>query len=138
MADLLPVPDSVINALRRKVGEYSDTPPWDNETLIEILQNYALTDADGNDPGDDAWVPTYDINAAAAQIWDEKAASLATNVDASVDGTSVRRSQLFQHAKQMAAYYRSLRVAKVVNVTTFEDVADVDLDDLGVTDGTAE
>jgi len=135
MADLL-VPTNVIADLRRKIGERENIEPWTDEVLTQVLQAFALPDAEGNAPGSDNWVPTYDTNAAAASVWDEKAAMFASEIDATVDGTTVRRSQRFRHARQMAAYYRAQRGARVVAMTSFGDVANVTLDE--VSDGASE
>lgn len=49
----------------------------------------------------------YDINAAAAAIWRQKAAYAASGYDFSADGQSMSRSQLFKHYNQMAQMYEA-------------------------------
>lgn len=56
-----------------------------------------------------AWVATYDLNAAAGAIWQEKAAALAGNYDFSTDGQSFQRSQAYNNAIGQARYYQSRR-----------------------------
>jgi len=72
--------------------DYSTTPP----TVTEY----------------DDWIPTYDLNAAAAEIWDEKAADLQDKFDFQADGGRYDRSQAYQQACKMAAKYRSRSCAK--------------------------
>ena len=55
------------------------------------------------------WIPSYDLNAAAADIWNEKAAALACAHDFSADGASYALSQKFTHYSKMAQKYWSRR-----------------------------
>lgn len=61
------------------------------------------------------WIPTYDMAAAAAMIWEEKAAVLQSGYDFNADGGSYQRSQMFLQAMSQARYWRSRR--KVGTVT---------------------
>ena len=51
---------------------------------------------------------SYDINAAAAEVWRKKAAHYASAYDFSTDNHSVKRSQLMTQAQQMVNYYLGL------------------------------
>lgn len=53
------------------------------------------------------WIPTYDINAAAADIWEEKAAAIVCNFDFAADGASYSRDQVYQHYMHCAQKFRS-------------------------------
>ena len=55
------------------------------------------------------WIPTYDLNAAAADIWGEKAAGLVGDFDFSADGGSYQRSQVAAQYQQRERYYRARR-----------------------------
>ena len=55
------------------------------------------------------WIPTYNLNLAAAQIWDEKAAAISNQYDFKADGGDYSRSQAYKHASEQAKYYRSRR-----------------------------
>ena len=48
---------------------------------------------------------SYDLNATAAEIWRHKASHYAVAIDVSLDGNSMKRSQLMQHCLTMADYY---------------------------------
>lgn len=115
----------VIACVRRMVAEPENAAPWDDETISMYIERYALRDASGLMPDDEGWTPTYDLNAAARDIWNDKAAALASEFDVSVDGTTARRSQRFRQARRMAAYYGARAVARVVAVTRAEDAAEV-------------
>jgi hypothetical protein len=47
----------------------------------------------------------YDINAAAADVWRQKAAAVACRYDFASDGQSMHRSQMYAQFMQMAAIY---------------------------------
>lgn len=64
------------------------------------------------------WIPTYDINAAAADIWDEKASAVADCISFSADGASYSVNEKVANYNRMAAKYRSksrIRSAKMVS-----------------------
>jgi len=51
---------------------------------------------------------TYDLNTAAANIWQQKAANAGKYFDFSTDNHSLKKSQLMQHCLEMSNYYSSL------------------------------
>lgn len=57
----------------------------------------------------------FDLNAAAAEVWTQKASHYAEAYDFSTDGHSLSRSQLIKNCRDMANYYRGQ--AGVTNVT---------------------
>lgn len=63
------------------------------------------------------WIPTYDLNAAAADIWEEKASKYAEgHYDFSADGSTFNRSQVVNQCKQQARTYRSQRGPKTIGL----------------------
>ena len=125
-----------IQRLRRMVDE-SGTADYDNPTVAEYIERYPLMDERGQKPytydvstspptqdDNDDWLPTYDLNAAAADVWQEKAATLAGDYDFSADGASYTRSQTHQHAIEMAAYYRRKR--SMSTITQRPDISGAD------------
>jgi hypothetical protein len=80
---------------------------YDDTSLNEYIEEHAVIDSDGYEPDEDDWTETYDLNAAAADIWEEKAAALVGEMDFSADGGQFSASQLYEQAKKQAAYYRS-------------------------------
>jgi len=51
---------------------------------------------------------TYDVNAAAADIWKRKASNVANQVDWSSDNHSIKGSQAYQFYMQQANYFQGL------------------------------
>lgn len=51
---------------------------------------------------------TYNLNAAAADVWDKKAARYASRYDVSTDNHSLKRSQMVAQAREQARYFRDL------------------------------
>lgn len=109
-----------IAQVRRMVNE-STADTYDDAAIAGAIESYAVMDARGVQPLEFAfntspptasvnahWIPTYDLNAAAAEIWDEKAAAVACNFDFSADGASYSRSQVVAQYSKMAAKYRSM------------------------------
>lgn len=91
----------VIQQLRRMTAE-TDT---ESSVYSDEEMDVAITAADGN------------LRAAAAQIWDEKAAALAALVDTSESGSSRRMSQAHTNALAMATGYRTDATASVAGAS---------------------
>lgn len=79
-----------IAQFRRMIGELSNTAPWDDAYVSQVIDASAS------------------LNAAAARAWEEKAAIYASMVDVTESGSSRRLSQLQEQALRMAAHYRGL------------------------------
>ena len=103
--------------LRGYVAE-PDESTYSHEDLAAVIEKYPIIDADGNEPDDAAWTATYDLNAAAANIWGRKASAMAAMYDFSADGGKFTRSQLYQQAKEQARYYGSRRMPASFSVQT--------------------
>jgi hypothetical protein len=60
--------------------------------------------------GTDYWVTarSYDLHAAAAEVWRKKQSHYARAVNFSTDGHSISREQLYQHAAEMAKYFEGM------------------------------
>lgn len=127
---------AMIEEVRRKVSE-SDVTTYDDEKIQEYIERYPLLDEQGEPPytldtsteppSEDAnedWIPTYDLNMAAADIWEEKAATLAGIYDFSADGGQYNRSQAFRQAMQMAQRFRSRRQPRTHTLHKWPDERD--------------
>jgi hypothetical protein len=55
------------------------------------------------------WVPTWDLDLAAAHGWELKAGKVAGRFDFTTDGQTFRRGQLLDHARTMSKMYRRKR-----------------------------
>lgn len=63
---------------------------------------------------------SYDLNAAAADVWRRKAAHVApTSFDFSTDNHSVNRSQVYKHSLEMADYFEGKSIESVTSVQSF-------------------
>lgn len=78
-----------IARLRRLIGEPNDTAPWTDAALAEIIDN------------------SDDLDLAALEVWEAKAASAASMVDTAESGSSRKLSQLHEQALKMVAHYRA-------------------------------
>ena len=110
-----------IARVRRMVAEPT-TATYSDTIISDTILRYPVPDAAGVYPVDEDgvaepdWVATYDLNAAAAEIFTEKAAALASGYDFSADGATFHRSQALANAQKMASYYASRRYAKGVRL----------------------
>ena len=110
-----------IAQMRRLVNEPTATA-YTEGVLSEYIARYPMLDERGEKPytwetttspptqeANDDWIPTYDLAAAAADIWSEKAATLAEDFDTNADGASLSRSQAYEQAMKQARHWRSRR-----------------------------
>jgi hypothetical protein len=112
------VPDAMVARLRRLTAEPTATT-YTDANLRECIERYPLADADGYAPDSDLWAGAWDINPAAADIWEEKAAALAAAFDFAADGGDYKRSQAYNQMLQQARRFRSMR-----QMSTFVMVAE--------------
>jgi len=111
-----------IAQLRRMTGLAGSTDYTDT-SLTGYIECYPLIDERGEKPytwdastspptqdENEDWISTYDLNAAAADVWDERAGTVAQDFDFSADGGSYSRSQVCKQYQERARYYRSRRV----------------------------
>jgi hypothetical protein len=83
--------------------------------LLVLIECYPVDDADGNEPDDEGWVATYDLNAAAAEGWEGKAMAISeASFDFSADGGSYSRSQRHAQYLRNASLWRSRSCADSV------------------------
>lgn len=62
------------------------------------------------------WIPTYDLNAAASAIWEEKAAGAAADFDFHADGGVYTRSQVYEQMMKQARFYAAKRKAGTITL----------------------
>jgi len=115
-----------IARVRRMTGEPTAATYADAD-IQAYIERYPLEDARGEGPWIESettpgtleanpdWTVTYDLNAAAADIWAEKAAGLAPNFDFRADGGQYSRSQAYEQAMKQSRYYRSRRSVKTIS-----------------------
>ncbi len=92
-----------IAQLRRMVAEPTDAT-YDDMALAGYIEAH-----DRGEAG-------YDLHAAAADIWEEKAAALAGNMDFTADGATHHLSQQYQQAMAQAELHRRKAIATMVTL----------------------
>jgi hypothetical protein len=111
-----------VSRLRRMCAEPDITTYMDSD-LAAVIESHPLIDSEGRDPTHGEWVATYDLHAAAADVWQEKAANVAAAFDFGADGGDYKRSQMQEQALKQARYHgaRAAAVgAQLFTTTTAE------------------
>lgn len=114
---------AMLATVRRYVAEADDSNGYTDDVLNGIIEDYPLLDERGEEPytfdtstqpptqdANEDWIATYDLHAAAAQVWEEKASNVAHLFTFSADGGQYVRSEAFKQMMQMANYHRARRV----------------------------
>lgn len=112
-------------AMRSRLRDMVNEPTpatYTDDDLDTIIERYPVIDERGEVPytwdasttpptkdDNDNWVDTYDLNAAAADIWDAKASKAVEDYDYSADGANLQRSQVYANMRRQANYHRSRR-----------------------------
>ncbi len=116
--------------LRRMCGLTASDATYTDTVLAGYIEAYPLMDEWGQLPHFESedtppvqetntnWAPTYDLAAAAADVWDEKAAGYAGQYDVNADGASRSLSQQYEHAAARARHWRARRAATSVRTWT--------------------
>jgi hypothetical protein len=102
-----------VERLRRMVNEPTETT-YDDELLAATIARYPLLDGNGRAPDDPEWTPAYDHHAAAALIWEEKAAQWAGLYDFSTDGGQYVRNQAYRQHMELARFHAARRAPRTV------------------------
>ena len=110
-----------IAQVRRMVHEPTEDM-YTDEDIADYIESYPAIDELGSLPytwdtstspptqdENEDWIPTYDLNAAAADIWGEKAAAITGDFDFSADGGTYNRSQVVAQYQQRERFYRARR-----------------------------
>jgi hypothetical protein len=108
--------------IRRMVAEPTSAGGYTDAVLESTIERYPTADASGLFPGDEGWSDTYDLNAAASDVWSEKAAATVGAYDFSADGSTFSRSQHQAQAAKMARYYAARRSASTMQLVTETNV----------------
>lgn len=124
-----------IDKVRRMTAERTLDNYQDAE-IAATIEDFPLLDINGNEkyllsaavpPAlvvNPDWIPTYDLNAAAAEIWKEKAAEVSRLHDFDADGGSFDRSKIYEQYMANVRYYRSQRVPATTTLKKFPKEVD--------------
>jgi hypothetical protein len=118
--------------LRRMTALSASDTTYTDDALDGYIERYPLVDERGvapyyydttTDPPTQVatvgWYPTYDLHAAAADVWEEKAAAKAAEYDYPVAESQpgvARNSQVYDHYRQEARRHRALRRARTAQL----------------------
>jgi hypothetical protein len=135
------VTDAQIARLRRMTHERTGSgETYSDDDLAAVIELFPVPDVNGSPPtiadspavADTAlgftlstttpptvrdnlnWIPTYDLNAAAASIWEEKAAMASADYAVTVDGQDLARDQVYTHCMRMAGHFASRSVGGTI------------------------
>jgi hypothetical protein len=125
-----------INRVRSMVADPT-AERFDNEAIAEAIERYPARDARGEQPytwdastipptqeDNPYWIPTYDLHAAAGDLWEEKAGSHVGEYDFSDSQASYKRSQAYDQCMERARYHRSRTCAKSVSPAALRNEVD--------------
>jgi hypothetical protein len=80
--------------------------------LDDLLAVAKRPDQYGVTPTLDSWVPTWELNAAAAEGWRTKAGKAASATSFSMDGATYQRGDLLAHCEAMVRQYEGRIVTR--------------------------
>lgn len=123
------VTTSMITSVRRKTGESTEQNYTDadieaiiEESQVDVVRAFTETDdwIINQSQSDDDSEYVYDLNRAAATIWEEKLAKLVESgsFDVSGAGGSFSRSQIEAQYRSRLAYYLSRRFIAAIEMRT--------------------
>lgn len=110
-------PDALQIALLRRLAAEPTAETFSDADLSAALERRPLDDgcAACADAVSGAGEPCgFDLYAAAADVWEQKAAALAQDYDFAADGADFRRSQAHAHALSMARLFRARRAPRSI------------------------
>jgi hypothetical protein len=93
-----------IAQLRRMCALASNDTTYTDELLNEYAQRYPLGDA-------------FDLNAIAADVWQERAAAHVGKFSFSADNARYERNQIYEQYMKQARLYRSRRAIRSIALT---------------------
>lgn len=120
-----------LSQLRRMIAEltsilYTDT------VLTAYIERYAHIDQFGETPLDAYgvanadWTATYDLAAAAADVWEEKAALVIGKFDFSANGGSYSQSQQYDQYMKQCRYFRARRMPSSIMLVKHPEESEFD------------
>lgn len=105
----------MVKRLRRMIAEPTIATYSDTELAIYI-ESYPLHDSEGNASDHDDWTARYDLNAAASELWTEKASGVAQDYTFIADGSVLTRSQVYEQYMKQSRFYASRKAIGSVKV----------------------
>ncbi len=94
------------NRLQRMVA-YDSRPSLTTAEVDDLVIIAKVADSEGRAITDAAWVPTYDLNKAAAEGWRWKAGKVAAKFRVQGGGQALARDQVHRHCMRMIEVYEN-------------------------------
>lgn len=113
-----------IAKLRRMIAEPTTTT-YSDAALSAYIEQYPHLDSYGESPLDEwgltnaDWTPTYDLHAAAADIWEEKAVGVIGKFDFSANGGTYNQSQQYDQYMKQCRFYRARRMPSTATLIKY-------------------
>jgi hypothetical protein len=110
-----------IAQLRRMVAEPS-TATYSDALLGSVIARYPLPDISGEWPyltsgsANTDWTATYDLARAAADVWEEKAATIANYFTFTADGATFNKEEQVRNYERQARKWNSRRAAGAITL----------------------
>lgn len=115
-----------IAQLRRMTAE-STTATYSDATLTTYIEKYPHIDQFGEQPLDEwgeanaDWTATYDLAAAAADVWEEKASGVADQFNFAANGGNYSVSNKYEQYMKQCRYYRSRRMPSTMTLVKYPE-----------------
>lgn len=90
----------------KKLTAWDIEPALTEDEIDELLTSSSLEDKEGRPPSDEDWLPTYDLDSAAATAWLIKAGRASSTTETEPDSFYVT-SKIFDNCCRMARIYRA-------------------------------
>lgn len=97
----------------KKMTAWDIDPELTEDELEELLGTNGLIDPEGHAPSHVEWLPTYDLNAAAAAGWLIKAGRASELTEVDPPGSGIVTSKVFDNCRAMARIYAARRAATI-------------------------
>jgi hypothetical protein len=93
-----------------RLGAPAKAPVVSADDLAAIVASKAIRDAAGLVPSAPAWTPTYDTNAAIAEVYDMKAAQVAADFNFKADDASFDKGDVLANLLSLRDRYAAMAV----------------------------
>jgi hypothetical protein len=113
----------MIELLRRMTAEPTADTYHDAE-LAKYIETYPVLDSEGHSLDSEDWDPSYDLQAAAADIWEEKAALFAEEFTFRADGAAYNLAERYQQIMGRVRWHRARRTPKSARLYKYPEELD--------------
>jgi len=124
---------AMISQVRGWANEPNDTT-YDDDAISVFIERFPCVDERGEEPytwdtsttppskdDNEDWIATYDLHAAAADIWTEKAAIVAQDFDFEADGGNYSRSQAYSQYMMQSRFHQARRRPGTITLHKWPD-----------------